>query len=895
MYARNFYRLVSLFFFVALSFVDARACGYDYVTYCANEMDFTVNGQYTFFYVQSCTWMNNFHNYNFGTVNELTLSKGLNNTWESCDNVVMNATIYYRIYPVGGSPGNFTALNLTQLNLQSSGSYRNRTYTELPNLNILAGLSGGNYYMEVYFRSDVDFNNDNNPDAFLLRDNGGAYYRATFTKPGGGGQCSITGSTSNVQCNNNGTASNPSDDTYSFALTVTGNNTGAGWHTTINGQNQSGAYGTPVTLGPYSIANGNLNFTVVDDASSTCTAAVAVTAPPTCSNTCSISASVSAVQCNNNGTPSNPNDDTFTFNVTVTGSNTGAAWHTIVNGVYQGGSYGTPKSFGPYAISGGNLSFTIIDDGNPSCTTPVSVTAPATCSNQCSISAATSNVLCNDNGSPANPSDDTFTFSLTVTGSNTGAGWHTTINGQNQSGTYGTPKNLGPYAIAGGNLNFTVIDDASSSCTAAVSVTAPPTCSNSTECTISAAAGTATCNNNGTPNDPNDDTYTFALTVTGYNTGAGWTSVIQGQIETGAYGSPVTLGPFPIADGDLFFTVEDDDEINCETSAYIVAPAVCSSQESCEKQVLLVVGVATPLGAGDLAVKNRLEGTIGATVTVVDDNNVVTADAAGKDLVIVSATVSPTKVGSKFRDVTVPVLTWEVELFDDMKMTGAAWGTDYGSRKFVNSTLIANTSHPMAGGLSGTQVVFSTSATAYWANPAASAAKVARIPGAAGSEHWMAWGYETGAAMVGQNAPARRVGFFLNNTSATLLTTEGWALFDAAYGWAVNCSPNQQRPAATDRAQIAPPPSTRADELRLYPNPNSGDLLMVDLASHRGEAAKVVIGNALGQTIRAFELGSAETAEAVALHIEDLDNGQYVLSVQPEGQRKMSKLFFVQR
>lgn len=701
MFTRIFFRLAFLLPVLLLSLPEARACGYSYVTWCANEMDFTVNGQYSFFYVHSCSWMNNFDNYNFGTVDELTLVKGSNNTWESCDNVVMNATIYYRIYPVGGSPGNFTALNLSELNLQSDGTYRNRTYYKQPNLDILAGLAGGNYHMEVYFRSDVDFNNDNVPDTFLIRDNGGAYYRANFTKPGGGGQCSISAATSNIQCNNNGTASNPNDDTYSFALTVTGDNTGNGWHTTINGQNQSGAYGTPVTLGP--------------------------------------------------------------------------------------------------------------------------------------------------------------------------------------------------YPISGGNLNFTVVDDASPSCTAAVAVTPPPTCSNSTECSISAAAGTATCNDNGTPNDPADDTFTFTLTVTGYNTGGGWTSVIQGQTESGAYGTPVTVGPFAIADGDLFFTVEDDSEINCEASAYVAAPAVCSGQESCEKQVLFVVGVATPLGAGDLAIKNRLENNLDATVTVVDDNVVVTADTTGKDLVVVSATVSPTKVGAKFRDVTVPVLTWEAEILDDMEMTGNAWGVDYGSRKFVSTAQIANASHPMAAGLTGTPAVLNTPATVFWGNPTASAAKIAHIPN--GASHWLVWGYETGAAMDGLTAPARRVGFFLHNTSATLLTADGWTLFDAAYNWSVNCSPGQQRPETADRAQTSPAssPSDHPDELRLYPNPNAGDLLMVDLTSHRGEAAKVVIGNALGQTIRAFDLSAGETAGAVPLHIEDLDNGQYLLSVQPEGMGKMSKLFFVQR
>lgn len=46
------------------------------------------------------------------------------------------------------------------------------------------------------------------------------------------------------------------------------------------------------------------------------------------------------------------------------------------------------------------------------------------------------------------------------------------------------------------------------------------------------------------------------------------------------------------------------------------------------------------------------------------------------------------------------------------------------------------------------------------------------------------FGYDTDASMVGLNAPARLVGIFLGDATASTLTTNGWALFDAAIGWA---------------------------------------------------------------------------------------------------------------
>ncbi|NJN55415.1 MAG: hypothetical protein HC804_12070 [Anaerolineae bacterium] len=47
----------------------------------------------------------------------------------------------------------------------------------------------------------------------------------------------------------------------------------------------------------------------------------------------------------------------------------------------------------------------------------------------------------------------------------------------------------------------------------------------------------------------------------------------------------------------------------------------------------------------------------------------------------------------------------------------------------------------------------------------------------------MLFGYETGAAMFGLNAPARRIGFFFSATTGANLNANGWALFDTAVSW----------------------------------------------------------------------------------------------------------------
>jgi hypothetical protein len=96
--------------------------------------------------------------------------------------------------------------------------------------------------------------------------------------------------------------------------------------------------------------------------------------------------------------------------------------------------------------------------------------------NACSIIAQASNIVCNDNGTAANPADDTYTFLLNVTG--TGTKWQTTIGATTIKGLINTPKSFGPYPISGGSLNFTVRDSADATCVFATSVDAPAPCSN---------------------------------------------------------------------------------------------------------------------------------------------------------------------------------------------------------------------------------------------------------------------------------------------------------------------------------------------------------------------------------------------------------------------------------
>src|SRR5690606_24433185 len=123
-----------------------------------------------------------------------------------------------------------------------------------------------------------------------------------------------------------------------------------------------------------------------------------------------------------------------------------------------------------------------------------------TCSNQCTIEAAITNLTCDNNNTPADSTDDQFYFDLTVTGSNTSSQWSTTDG--LWSGTYGNPVSLGPFPIHEESVTLIIIDDENPNRLPYTTLFRSETCSN--QCTIEAAINDLTCDNNNTPADSTD-------------------------------------------------------------------------------------------------------------------------------------------------------------------------------------------------------------------------------------------------------------------------------------------------------------------------------------------------------------------------------------------------------
>ena len=207
--------------------------------------------------------------------------------------------------------------------------------------------------------------------------------------------------------------------------------------------------------------------------------------------------------------------------------------------------------------------------------------------------------------------------------------------------------------------------------------------------------------------------------------------------------------------------------------------SVAGPNVSVTTPVLFVTG-STTLNASDTAVKSRLE-ALGHTVVVKDGASAVTADATGKALVVISSTVTPTSVGTKFRTVTVPVITWESGSSNNMGMTGST-NKDFGTKTGQTQITITNSAHPLAAGLTGSPTIVTSAKTLDWGKPNANAISIATVLG--DSAKTTIFAYEAGVAMPGLTAPARRLGLFLYDDTAEVLNSSGIALLDAGIKWA---------------------------------------------------------------------------------------------------------------
>jgi hypothetical protein len=217
----------------------------------------------------------------------------------------------------------------------------------------------------------------------------------------------------------------------------------------------------------------------------------------------------------------------------------------------------------------------------------------------------------------------------------------------------------------------------------------------------------------------------------------------------------------------------------------VPAQQAAGEQVTVQKKVLYVTRLKHRDREIDDKVREHLEKR-GMIVTMVDESAPATA-AEGEDLVVISSVVSARDMtGTSYKNVNVPLVTWESDLFDSLRLTGAKKGEDFGEVEKEHYINVVNAPSPLAGGLpAGKRWVYPRDDEMGWGKPAPGATIIATIPGE--PQHAVVFAYEKGATMdYDFVAPARRVGLFLGNRTFDKLSPDGSALFDAAIDWAIS-------------------------------------------------------------------------------------------------------------
>ncbi|WP_442899865.1 HYR-like domain-containing protein, partial [Gaetbulibacter sp. NE] len=143
----------------------------------------------TYYDLQANTGNLDFDGLNLGTFtssNSLILKGAQNQTYKCFSDNILNSWLDYRVYLISDAPSAFIPHEILfntddGTSNHCGGNSIDQTWESSgANINILNGLPSGDYYLEVYTRSEFDTNSDNIPDGTHYASNGGANYRATF-------------------------------------------------------------------------------------------------------------------------------------------------------------------------------------------------------------------------------------------------------------------------------------------------------------------------------------------------------------------------------------------------------------------------------------------------------------------------------------------------------------------------------------------------------------------------------------------------------------------------------------------------------------------------------------------------------------------------------------------
>ncbi len=213
---------------------------------------------------------------------------------------------------------------------------------------------------------------------------------------------------------------------------------------------------------------------------------------------------------------------------------------------------------------------------------------PETTATNCNLDLEIVGTTCDDNDTPENQLDDLFTFDYRVNATDGSLGGYTItyptrVNSSAfKTGYYGEVYTSVPLQLGVTyDITASVKDMISEGCTSNVIVEKPEACSEALACDIDMEVSTSACNDNGTPENPDDDTFTITILATGINTAEQWELSIYPRTFSGPYNTPVEIGPFSLTNNRIDrIGIRDMDDPGCYVYKDVEVPLPCATPSS---------------------------------------------------------------------------------------------------------------------------------------------------------------------------------------------------------------------------------------------------------------------------------------------------------------------------
>ncbi len=241
----------------------------------------------------------------------------------------------------------------------------------------------------------------------------------------------LTAQAINVECNNNSTSHDPSDDYLDFILRVWGINESESGFLIVwpNGQ-IDGPYpyvdpNNINTLGIVPAGSGDFTLIIQDYEDKDCQFELNIPNQNSCSTSCQYEEFTTYnVHCNDNNTPFDPSDDYVAFDLEVRGYNLSSEYNidgTMTEVFPPRGTTNTINSFYTSSGSAGveDLEIIVRDSEDNNCTITDFVANPGTCSTECNLNLDSLSITCIDNETPQDSTDDLYLLTIIVNGNNT--------------------------------------------------------------------------------------------------------------------------------------------------------------------------------------------------------------------------------------------------------------------------------------------------------------------------------------------------------------------------------------------------------------------------------------------------------------------------------------------